>query len=66
MVLFVDDNLLIGNNKEIIKDGKVELSSKFDKRDLGAAIFILGMGIERDWDNRILFLSQRIYVETIL
>jgi hypothetical protein len=34
LVLYVDDMLLIGNNKEIIQDVKTQLSSKFDMKDL--------------------------------
>jgi hypothetical protein len=52
VVLYVDDMLLIGNNKEIIKEVKTQLSSKFDMKDLGAANFILGMEIKRDRENR--------------
>jgi hypothetical protein len=48
LVLYVDDMLLIGNNKEIIQDVKTQLSSKFDMKYLGAANFILGMEIKRD------------------
>jgi hypothetical protein len=48
LVLYVDDMLLIGNNKEIIQDVKSHLSSKFDMKDLGASNFILGMEIKRD------------------
>jgi hypothetical protein len=66
LVLYVDDMLLIGNNKEIIQDVKTQLSSKFDMKDLGAANFILGMEIKRDRENRKLWLNQRKYVETIL
>jgi hypothetical protein len=66
VVLYVDDMLLIGNNKEIIKEVKTQLSSKFDMKDLGAANFILGMEIKRDWENMKLWLNQRKYVETIL
>ena len=42
LVLYVDD-MLIGNNKEIIQDVKTQLSSKFDMKDLGATNFIVGM-----------------------
>jgi hypothetical protein len=49
--------LLIGNNKEIIKGVKTQLSSKFDMKDLGAANFILGMEIKRDRENRKLWFS---------
>ena len=47
LVLYVDDMLLIGNNKEIIEDVKTQLSSKFDMKDIGASNFILGMEIKR-------------------
>jgi hypothetical protein len=66
LVLYVDDMLLIGNNKEIIQDVKTQLSSKFDMKDLGASNFILGMEIKRYWKKRNLWLNQRKYVETIL
>eukprot|EP00253_Pinus_taeda_P007058 PITA_07058 len=49
--------------------GKIELiqlSSKFDMKDLGAANYILGMETKRDWEKRKLWLKQRKYVETIL
>jgi hypothetical protein len=48
LVLYVDDMLLIGNNKEIIQDVKTQLSSKFDMKDISASNFILGMEIKRD------------------
>ena len=66
LVLYVDDMLLIGNNKEIIQDVKTQLSSTFDMKDLGASNFILGMEIKRDRKKRKICLNQRKYVETIL
>ena len=66
LVLYVDDMLLIGNNKEIIQDVKTQLSSKFVMKDLGASNFILGMEIKRDRKKKKLQLNQRKYVETIL
>jgi hypothetical protein len=45
--VYVDDMLLIGNNKEIIQDVKTQLSSKFDMKDLSAINFILGMENKR-------------------
>ena len=66
LVLYVDDMLFIGNEKEIIQDLKTQLFSKFDMKDLGAANYILGMEIKRVWAKRILWLNQRNYVETIL
>jgi hypothetical protein len=52
LVLYVDDMLLIGNNKEIIQDVKTQFSSKFDMKDLGASNFILGMEIKIDKKNQ--------------
>ena len=66
LVLYVDDMLLVGNDKEIIQDLKTQLSSKFDMKDLGAANYILGMEIKRDRAKRKLWLNQRKHVETIL
>jgi hypothetical protein len=66
VVLYVDDMLLVGNNMDVIKEVKSQLSSKFDMKDLGAANFIMGMEIKRDHANRKLWLNQRKYVETIL
>jgi hypothetical protein len=51
VVLYVDDMLLVGNNMDVIKEVKSQLSSKFDMKDLGAANFILGMEIKRDRAN---------------
>jgi hypothetical protein len=66
LVLYVDDMLLIGNNKEIIRDMKTHLSSKFDMKYLGATNFILGMEIKRYWENMKLWLNQTKYVKAIL
>ena len=66
---------LIGNNKDVIKELKSQLSSKFDKsqlsskfdmKDLDAAKFILGMEIRRYRANKMISLNQRKYVETVL
>ena len=48
-VLYVDDMLLVGNNMDVvIKELKMQLSSKFDMKDLGAASLILEMEIKRN------------------
>ena len=66
VVLYVDDMLLVGNNMDVIKEVKMQLSSKFDMKDLGAASLILGMEIKRNRADRKLWLNQRKYIETIL
>eukprot|EP00253_Pinus_taeda_P017592 PITA_17592 len=57
LVLYVDDMLLVGNDKEIIQDLKTQLSSKFDMKDLGVANYILGMEIKRDQAKRKLWFK---------
>jgi len=49
--------LLVGNEKEIIRDLMTQLSSKFDMKDLGAANYILGMEIKRDRTKMKLWLN---------
>ena len=66
VVLYVDDMLLVGNNMDVIKEVKMQLSSKFDMKDLSAASLILGMEIKRNRVDRKLWLNQRKYIETIL
>jgi hypothetical protein len=58
--------LLVGNNMDVIKEVKLQLSSKLDMKDLDVANFILGMEIIRDRANMKLWLNQRKYVDTIL
>ena len=66
LVLYVDDMLSTGNDKEIIQFLKTELFSKFNMKDFSAANYILGMEIKRDWEKRKLSLNDRKYVEIIL
>eukprot|EP00253_Pinus_taeda_P010888 PITA_10888 len=47
LIFYVDDMMLVENDKEIIQDLKTQLSSKFNMKDLGAANIILGMEIKR-------------------
>ena len=52
VVLYVDDMLLAGNEMELIKEVKLKLSSKFDRKDLGVANFILGMEVKINCADR--------------
>ena len=65
VVLYLNDMLLVGNNKEVIKKVKLQLSSKFDMKDLDAVNLILGMGIKRNRADRKLWLNHRKHIETI-
>ena len=52
IVLYFDDMLLIGNNKDVINEVKYHLSSKFGKKDIDATKFMLGMEITRDFATK--------------
>jgi hypothetical protein len=52
VALYVHDMLLVGNNMEFIKEVKMQLSSKFDMKDISTMNFIVGMVIKRDWAVR--------------
>ena len=62
--LYVDDMLIFGSNIYVINETKNMLKSHFDMKDLGEAIFILGMKITKTHDG--IFLDQSHYVEKIL
>ena len=46
--------MLVGNNMNLIKEVKQQLSSKFNMKVLKAVHFILGMDIERDRENKMI------------
>ena len=66
LVLYVDDTLLIGNDIEVLSSVKGWLQKQFDMKDLGEANYILGIKLLRDWKNKVLALSQALYIDKIL
>jgi len=62
--LYVDDLLIFGSNKEIIKSTKDMLSARFDMKDLGIVVVILGVKIHKT--NQGYVLSQSHYIGKIL
>ena len=66
MTLYVDDILIAGNNVEYLKDIKSWLSSNFEMKDMGNAVYILGVKISRDRSRRLLSLSQETYINKVL
>ena len=57
---------IVCKQNEKIKKLKVELSTEFEMKDLGAVTKILGIQIIRDRDSKILYLSQTDYVKKLL
>ena len=52
VALYIDGMLLVGNNMNLIKEVKQQLSSKFDMKDLRMTHFILGMEIKKKKSNK--------------
>jgi len=65
-LLYVDDMLIVGHDKNKINRLKKDLGSKFAMKDLGLAQQILGMQIMRDRKNKRLWLSQEKYIKKVL
>ena len=66
IVLYVDDILIIGNDKIMLESVKQWLCSCFSMKDLGEAQYILGIKICRDRPNRLIGLSQDTYIDKVL
>lgn len=66
LLLYVDDILIIGRNLKDIVKVKKHLAAEFEMSDLGQVGNFLGMRIERDIQNRVLRITQRTYLESLL
>ena len=66
LVLYVDEILLIGNNKKMLSSVRTWLSNQFEMKDMGDAGHILGIEVIRDREKRMLCLSQEPYIDTVL
>ncbi|GMJ14768.1 hypothetical protein HRI_005146000 [Hibiscus trionum] len=66
LLLYVDDMLVAGPNKDHIEELKARLAREFEMKDLGPANKILGMQIHRDRSSRKIWLSQKSYLKKIL
>ncbi|GJS70301.1 retrovirus-related pol polyprotein from transposon TNT 1-94 [Tanacetum coccineum] len=66
LLLYVDDMLVAGPNKDRINKLKAQLAREFEMKDLGPANKILRMQLHRDRVSRKIWLSQKSYVQKIL
>ena len=66
IAIYVDDLLIIGPNTQANKDIKAALSKRFQMTDIGPMALYLGMRLDQDRQQRILWLSQQAYLEKIL
>src|ERR1041384_1393635 len=66
LVLYVDDILLIGNDKKFLNEVKESLKNSFSMKDMGEAAYVLGIQIYRDRSKRLIALSQSTYLDKVL
>ncbi|KAK3003592.1 hypothetical protein RJ639_018169 [Escallonia herrerae] len=66
LFLYVDDMLIVGQDRKMIKEFKKELSKSFEMKDLVQTCHILGMQIVRDRKTKMLWLSQQKYIKRVL
>lgn len=66
LVLYVDDILVISPSEEIVLEVKQALSQEFEMTDAGPVKCFLGMKIVRETDKKIMRISQRSYLESLL
>ena len=57
LILYVDDILLASSDVNLLLETKKFLSSNFDMKDLGKALFVLEIDIHRDRRKGVLGLS---------
>lgn len=57
ILVFVDDLLICGNDRNKIETVNVELSKRFSMKDLGEIRNYIGIDIDYKEDNNILTLS---------
>jgi len=66
IVIYVDDLILVCDNKDKLLQVQEELFRKFEMKDLGDLHFFLGMEVERDRAQRLLYNNQIGYLKEIL
>lgn len=66
LLLYVDNMLITIKDLRTIDEVKRMLSIEFDMKDLGCAKRILGINIKRDKRNKVLCLSQEVYLRKVV
>ncbi|POM74214.1 Polyprotein [Phytophthora palmivora] len=64
--LYMDDMLIASRERDIIASVKAGIAEKFRIKDLGRALFILGIEIDYDMERKAFTNSQRAYTESII
>jgi hypothetical protein len=65
ILVYVDDLILVCNNKDKLLQVKEELYRKFEMKDLSDLHFFLSMEVERDHAQHFLYINQIGYLKEI-
>jgi len=66
LLLYIDDILLFSESAERVSQLKILLHAEYKMTDLGPIRQFLGLEIERDGENRILYVHQSRYIHNVL
>ena len=66
LTLYVDNILLLGNNKQLLGKLKKQLMDRFEMKDLGDVSKVVGMNVTQDRENGTITIDQKDYTENIL
>ena len=66
LILYVDDQLILGEDLSKIDDIKRQLGKLYQMKDLGPTSSYLGIQITRDRNTRAIWIDQQAYIENAL
>lgn len=66
VILYVDDILVVSRSLSLVEELKRRFVNEFEMTDAGEVRSFLGMKVERDVEKRILRISQRVFLESLL
>ncbi|KAI3651706.1 hypothetical protein MP228_003009 [Amoeboaphelidium protococcarum] len=66
VLVYVDDIVLVTKDAATKHEFKRQLSATFDIHDLGSLSYLLGIKIERNFDEKLISLGQAQYVKKVL
>ena len=66
LMLYVDDLLLLGANRQLLDKLKKQLMDRFEMTDMGDVSRSLGVNVTRDCDEGAITINQEDYTEDIV
>ena len=66
LILYVDDILLATNDLHLLYETKRFLSNNFEMKDMGEAMYVIGIEIFRNRSQGMLGLSKKSYINKVL